>query len=464
MNRGDIMKMKELSARTGIPDRTIRFYISDGIFVPEKYTENYQGRRSFDFTDKDVEQLKRIAILRKYGFSLKDISSLMDNSVSVAELLNLHINDLKKDVNSDIEIINSMVNVSLESPQNINELCDMLDNPYIAKKPIPIVDNTAPYRRLNTALSIKNKKQKSIITAISLLLFIAIVALAVSQITNRTEKQIPDANESFAGLCIIEADEIQELSSNTKIDYKKLTDNVLLLDDINNPLSLNDSNSQFKNEGIQTDANNLRLYSEFHTNSDYILVMPIFDDGSGNLYGKNSEYWTNISNSIEFTIDSSEKETSNFIYSYVVTIYNDLIHDKEESMELTGSLKYITKDAKTVNDYINGFEDFCNQVDSGDEEELCFLETGNYDFSGENEFYFSLVRQYKANPNDDEYIQVHMDIIFEPIKAVSSSQIWSDEFDNYEDFFKEINASKILKYINDNNLKPKRIDFYADET
>jgi hypothetical protein len=295
------------------------------------------------------------------------------------------------------------------------------------------------------------------------LLFIAIVALAVSQITNRTEKQIPDANESFAGLCIIEADEIQELSSNTKIDYKKLTDNVLLLDDINNPSSLNDSNSQFKNEGIQTDANNLRLYSEFHTNSDYILVMPIFDDGSGNLYGRNSEYWTNVSNAAEFTLNSAEKKALNYQYSYIVTVYNDLIHDKDESMELTGSLKYITKDAKTVNDYINGFEKFCNEVNSGDNEEVCFFEIGNYDFSGEKELYFSLVRQYKAYP-DDEYTQVHLDIIFEPIKGIKGNTVWSDEFDNYEEFFNAVKSSEMLKYINDDNLNPKRIDIYADET
>ena len=137
---------------------------------------------------------------------------------------------------------------------------------------------------------------------------------------------------------------------------------------------------------------------------------------------------------------------------------------KGEKTDLLAQLKRITKDAETVNDYIAGFERFCNQVESGDGEELCFLETGNYDFSGENEFYFSLVRQYKANANDDEYMQVRMDIIFDPIKPNRQSQIWSDEFDTYEDFFKEINSSKILKYINDNHLKSKRINFYADET
>ena len=132
-------------------------------------------------------------------------------------------------------------------------------------------------------------------------------------------------------------------------------------------------------------------------------------------------------------------------------------------VDLLKSLQDVTDNAETLNDYINGFEDFC-KVESGDSEEVCFLETGNYDFSGENEFYFSLVRQYKANPNDDEYIQVHMDIVFEPITIKSQSQIWSDEFDNNNEFFDAVKSSNLLKHINDNNIFPKRIDIYADET
>lgn len=132
-------------------------------------------------------------------------------------------------------------------------------------------------------------------------------------------------------------------------------------------------------------------------------------------------------------------------------------------MDLLKALKDVTVNAETLKDYINGFEEFCN-IESGDSEEVCFLETGNYDFSGENNFYFSLVRQYKANPNDDEYIQIHMDVIFNPITIDNQSQIWSDEFDNIKKFFNAVKSSEILKHICNNNLKPKRIDIYADET
>ncbi len=132
-------------------------------------------------------------------------------------------------------------------------------------------------------------------------------------------------------------------------------------------------------------------------------------------------------------------------------------------IDMSEQLKAATASAETLNEYVNGFEELC-RVECGDSEEVCFLETGNYDFSGEDEFYFSLIRQYKANPSADEYIQVHMDIVFDPIKVISQSQIWSDEFDNNEEFFNAVKSSELLNYINDNNLNPKRIDIYADET
>ena len=132
-------------------------------------------------------------------------------------------------------------------------------------------------------------------------------------------------------------------------------------------------------------------------------------------------------------------------------------------IDMSEQLKAATASAETLNEYVNGFEELC-RVECGDSEEVCFLETGNYDFSGEDEFYFSLIRQYKANPSADEYIQVHMDIVFDPIKVISQSQIWSDEFDNNEEFFNAVKSSELLNYINDNHLTPKRIDIYADET
>ncbi|MBQ9783895.1 MAG: MerR family transcriptional regulator [Clostridia bacterium] len=70
------MKMKEVCAKTGLTDRTVRYYIEEGLIAPA-YTENYLGRRAFDFSHGDVTGLHDIAVLRAYGFSVEEIRDLI---------------------------------------------------------------------------------------------------------------------------------------------------------------------------------------------------------------------------------------------------------------------------------------------------------------------------------------------------------------------------------------------------
>ena len=50
------MKIKAVCEQTGLTDRTIRYYIEEGLISPF-YTENYLGRKNFDFSEADVAML-----------------------------------------------------------------------------------------------------------------------------------------------------------------------------------------------------------------------------------------------------------------------------------------------------------------------------------------------------------------------------------------------------------------------
>ncbi len=65
------MKMKEIYLATGLTDRTVRYYIEEGLVFPN-YTENYLGRNTFDFSTEDTRDLQGISILRKFG-SIREI-------------------------------------------------------------------------------------------------------------------------------------------------------------------------------------------------------------------------------------------------------------------------------------------------------------------------------------------------------------------------------------------------------
>lgn len=72
------MKIKEVCTQTGLSARTIRYYIDEQLISPY-YTENYLGRRFYDFSEQDVKTLKDISVLRRFGFSLSDIKTIKDN-------------------------------------------------------------------------------------------------------------------------------------------------------------------------------------------------------------------------------------------------------------------------------------------------------------------------------------------------------------------------------------------------
>ncbi len=71
------MKINEVIKATELTDRTIRYYIEEGLISPD-YTENYFGRKSFDFSVGDVNKLRDVASLRSYGFSVAEIKEILE--------------------------------------------------------------------------------------------------------------------------------------------------------------------------------------------------------------------------------------------------------------------------------------------------------------------------------------------------------------------------------------------------
>ena len=83
------MKIKAVCDLTGLTARTVRVYIDEQLIAPE-FTENYLGRRSFEFSQSDIAALQNIATLRKYGFSIDEIRNiLLDSQTSIAIIENV---------------------------------------------------------------------------------------------------------------------------------------------------------------------------------------------------------------------------------------------------------------------------------------------------------------------------------------------------------------------------------------
>ena len=81
------MKIKQVCEKTGLTDRAVRYYIEEGLISP-RYTENYLGRKTFDFSELNIRELQDIATLRDFAFSIEEICEMLahpENSQAVID-------------------------------------------------------------------------------------------------------------------------------------------------------------------------------------------------------------------------------------------------------------------------------------------------------------------------------------------------------------------------------------------
>ena len=85
------MTIKELEKILGIPRATVRFYEKEGLINPIREDNGYR-----DYSEDDVERLRKIIILRKIGMSVEDINDIFDGAKSMDEVLDSNIIKLQE--------------------------------------------------------------------------------------------------------------------------------------------------------------------------------------------------------------------------------------------------------------------------------------------------------------------------------------------------------------------------------
>lgn len=126
-------------------------------------------------------------------------------------------------------------------------------------------------------------------------------------------------------------------------------------------------------------------------------------------------------------------------------------------------MNYIEKLENSINEnmslseIVELFEKFCEEPINDD---MILFETGTFNFTGEELFYFSLSRQF---PNDEEeYYQIHVDVLYKPTddNKSFSEAVWNEDIDgNIFDYIRESKVYELLR-----NERYCKIDIYMDET
>lgn len=185
------MTIKELEKILNIPRATIRYYEKENFIKPQRNDNNYR-----DYTEDDLNTLKKIIVFRKLGIKLEDIHKIFSKENSIEEIMCLNINSLKKQINDlqgAVKISNEIYNkkedlhnfnvdyylkVISDEESKGNKFADIA-------KDIIVFEKKMVLKRFNLLeKDIKNHPVKSIIKCFIVCIFFGIFFMINNYITN----------------------------------------------------------------------------------------------------------------------------------------------------------------------------------------------------------------------------------------------------------------------------------------
>lgn len=104
------MKTKELSEKTGLKDRTIRFYEEQGLLIPKMERRN--GRNFREYSDEDVLRLTTIATLRRARFTLEEIREMLESGQAIERIYPDYLQRVCREADIAVQLREAAVQIS----------------------------------------------------------------------------------------------------------------------------------------------------------------------------------------------------------------------------------------------------------------------------------------------------------------------------------------------------------------
>lgn len=89
---GPGLQIKEVEALAGVTRKNIRFYEKEGLLAPRRQAGN--GYR--DYTEEEVDRLRRIKLLRKLDVPLEEIGAMLAGRLTLAQGMRRHLVTLER--------------------------------------------------------------------------------------------------------------------------------------------------------------------------------------------------------------------------------------------------------------------------------------------------------------------------------------------------------------------------------
>ena len=143
------MRIKTACEYTGLTDRTIRYYIEEKLLCPT-YTENYLGRKSFDFSHADIRTLNHISVLRRYDFTIDEIRKIIEDETTSGIVISNVRHRTEESISIGQDILLGFSRLTIGKNYTLEELAEELSQPILS---IPEHHESVTYSLTKTVLS-----------------------------------------------------------------------------------------------------------------------------------------------------------------------------------------------------------------------------------------------------------------------------------------------------------------------
>ena len=90
------MKISEVVKLTGLTKKALYYYEEEGMVAPYINVENSYR----EYSQSDIDKLAQISLLRQFDIPIKDIKSIINDSVLLKNALEQHLTKLNDDTKS----------------------------------------------------------------------------------------------------------------------------------------------------------------------------------------------------------------------------------------------------------------------------------------------------------------------------------------------------------------------------
>ena len=165
------MKIKEVEEKVGLPRANIRYYEREGVFTPERNEDNNYR----EYTQADVECLKKIKVLRMMDVSTVDIKAIALNEIALSEVMEKRLKEIR-DEQKQLKEIEKACERVLKNGIDYNSLSE------------DIINENKP--ELQNHLTEVLSKEKEVVYMKKKKIFVGALALSFFWLLGRTTQKI----------------------------------------------------------------------------------------------------------------------------------------------------------------------------------------------------------------------------------------------------------------------------------